>query len=324
VAGGTLTDVFLFDVAPDHGLLLLRAMHAVCVADGAVTQDERALLESARDALGLGPTCDVASLEPIRGPELAAMRFAAGESERFVQAAILMAVIDGEVRDVEVDVVSELARALHVDEPRVHNITQLARGRVDAMKWDLTRKGYARDEFLRTAHEEGVRGLYRTFGPIVGLGGDADLARRYNDLGKLPAGTLGRSYWEFIVANDLSFPGEKNGLGERGVWHDMLHVMGGYPITPVGEAEVVAFMAGFRREDPFFWLFTVALQFQIGVRISPFAPGVPHQIDPKRFVRHHARGARVKTDLSADWDFRADYARPLEDVRREHGVTPLE
>ena len=79
-------------------------------------------------------------------------------------------------------------------------------------------------------------------------------------------------------------------------------------------------MAGFRREDPFFWLFTVALQFQVGVRISPFAPGVPHQIDPRSFVRHHERGANVKRDLSRDWDFRADWARPLDALRAELGV----
>ncbi len=103
----------------------------------------------------------------------------------------------------------------------------------------------------------------------------------------------------------------------------MLHVVGDYPVTPVGEAEVVAFMAGFRREDPFFWLFTVALQFQVGLRISPFAPGVPHQIDPRSFVRHHERGAKVKLDISRDWDFRAAWDRPLDDLRRELGVGPL-
>jgi hypothetical protein len=47
---------------------------------------------------------------------------------------------------------------------------------------------------------------------------------------------------------------------------------------------------------------------------------VPMQIDPKSFMRHHERGARVKIDLSRDWDFRADFTRPLEEVRRELAV----
>jgi hypothetical protein len=309
---------FLFDVAPEHGTLLLRAMRTACVADARVDPNERVLLESARDALGLGG--DVDALAPLTLDELRAADLSASEREHVVQAMILMTIIDGDASEREARVVSDFAKVLAVDDPRVENIVQLAKGRALTMKWDLTRKGYAKDEFLRTAREEGLHGLYATFGPIIGAGNDAEVAKRYNDLGKLPAGTVGRAYWDFIVRNDLSFPGEKNGLGERGVWHDMLHVMGGYPITPIGEAEVVAFMAGFRREDPFFWIFTVVLQFQVGLRISPFAPGVPHQIDPKSFVRHHERGARVKIDLSRDWDFRADFTRPLDEVRRELGV----
>ncbi len=310
--------MFVFDVAPDHATLLLRAMRAACLADGATKPDERALLESARDALGLSG--DVDALEPLHADDLRESDLAPAEREHVIQAMILMAIIDGDVTEEEARTVQAFADALGVAEPRVENLVQLAHHRALTMKWDLTRKGYAKDEFFRTAREEGLHGLYMTFGPIVGVGNDAEIARKYNDLGKLPAGTLGRAYWDFIVGNDLSFPGEKNGLGERGVWHDMIHVVGGYPITPVGEAEVVAFMAGFRREDPFFWIFTVVLQFQIGLRISPFAPGVPHQIDPKSFVRHHARGAKVKIDLSRDWDFRRDFARPLDEVRRDLGV----
>ena len=260
------------------------------------------------------------ALAPLGLEEARAADLSPSEREHVVQAMILMTIIDGDATDREARVVSDFARALSVSDPRVENLVQLAKGRALAMKWDLTRRGYAKDEFFRTAREEGLHGLYATFGPIIGAGNDADVARRYNDLGKLPAGTVGRAYWDFIVGNDLSFPGEKNGLGERGVWHDMLHVIGGYPITPIGEAEVVAFMAGFRREDPFFWIFTVVLQFQVGLRISPFAPGVPMQIDPKSFMRHHERGARVTIDLSRDWDFRRDFTRPLEEVRRELAV----
>lgn len=312
--------VLLFETAPEHRRLLLRAMRTACLADGLVRPEELALLEAARDALG--DTCDPAALEPLGDLELRALDLEKSEREHLVQAVILMAVIDGEVTESEARCVERMAQALGVDDARVQNLIQLAHGRVLAMKWDLTRRGYARDELLRTARDEGLAGVYAAFGPIVGLGRDPALAQRYIALGALPHGTVGRAYFDFITRNDLGFPGEQGGLGERGVWHDMLHVVGDYPITPRGEAEVVAFMAGFRREDPFFWIFTVALQFQVGLRISPFAPGVPHTIDPRSFVRHHARGARVKMDLSTDWHFRADWARPLDAVRAELGVTP--
>lgn len=312
--------MFVFDVAPDHGEVLLRAMHTVALADGEITAKERATLDAAARALGR----DASALVPIEPEALAAAGLSAIEAERVVQSMILVAVLDGVGSPAEADVVEAAARALGVDEPRVHNLRQLADGHLRLLRWDLTRRGYARDELVRTFREEGVAGVYHTFGPLLGVGSDARTAQRWIALGELPEGTLGRSYFDFLVENGLGFPGEDDALGERGVWHDMLHVVGGYPVTPVGEAEVVAFMAGFRREDPFFWLFTVALQFQVGLVISPFAPGVADQIDPARFLRHHRRGAKVRVDLSADWDFRADLARPLADVRAALGVVPLD
>lgn len=312
--------MFVFAVEEAHADVLLRAMHTVALADGEVTAKERSLLDAAARAVGRS----AASLTPIEPAELAAAGLSPAESERVVQSMLLMAIMDGAGSPAEATVVEAAARALAVHEPRVHNLRQLAEGHVGLMRWDLTRRGYAKDELIRTFREEGVRGVLHTFGPLLGVGSDARTAQRWIALGELPEGTLGHAYFSFIVGNGLSFPGEDDGIGERGAWHDMLHVVGGYPIDPVGEAEVVAFMAGFRKEDPFFWLFTVALQFQVGLVISPFAPGVPDQIDPARFLRHHLRGARVRKDLSADWNFRADLARPLAEVRAELGVVPIE
>jgi hypothetical protein len=312
--------MFLFDVTPRHAPLLLRAMHAVAAADGHITDKERALLEAARDTLGLGTQEDPA--EPLAADDPALQDLDAGERERLVQSMLLMAIMDGAGSREEAALVDAFARALAVDEPRVRNLADLARGRVAHMHFDLTRRGYAASELVATVREEGLGGVYRTFGPLVGLGKDPAIVRRYNDLGTLPEGTLGRAYWSFIVDRGLDFPGE-GAIGERGVWHDMIHVLGGYDTDPVGEAEVVAFMAGFRREDPFFWVFTSVLQFQVGLRISPFAPGVPDRIDPRSYLAHHARGARVTCDLSRDWSFRDDLATPVHELRTRFNVLPL-
>jgi hypothetical protein len=245
------------------------------------------------------------------------------EREHVLQSMLLMAIMDGAASREESAVLDAFAARLGVAEPRVHNLHQLAVGRLERMKLDLTRKGYAKSELVKTAREEGLRGLYMTFAPLVGLGHDPAIARRYIELGALPMGTVGRAYFDLLQKNDLPFPGE-GPIGERGVWHDMIHVVGGYPVTPRGEAEVVAFMAGFRREDPFFWVFTSILQFQVGLRISPFAPGVPDQVEPRRYMLHHARGAKVTCDLSVDWDFRQDFATSLEDVRHRFNVVPID
>jgi hypothetical protein len=313
--------VFLFDVAQHHREIVLRGMRAVALADGEETKKELALLDVARAALGLPEKTEVTALEPS-DPALADL--SAVERERIVHAMLLMAIMDGSASVSEAKLVASIAERLDVTDARVNNLRQLADGRLRTMRFDLTRKGYAKDELVRTAKEDGLGGLYRTFGPIVGLAQDTDLARRYIAFGELPVGTVGRAYFDLITKNDLSFPGEPGGIAERGMWHDMIHVIGGYTTDPIGEAEVVSFMAGFRKEDPFFWLFTVALQFQVGLRISPFSPGVPDVIDPRRFVLHHKRGALVPLDLSTEWRFEKDWERPLEEVRRELGVVPIE
>ncbi|HRG98545.1 MAG TPA: hypothetical protein PLR99_19975 [Polyangiaceae bacterium] len=310
----------LFDVRPANAPLLLAAMRAVALADGEESPKERALLEAARDALSLVEPLEAFPPDHLTDDALAALD--AGERERVLQAMLLMAIMDGAGSPEEAALVSSFAARLGVSEPRVANLEALARGRHAFMWLDLTRKGYPASELLATVREEGLTGVLRTFGPIVGLGKSADIVRKYNDLGRLPEGTLGREYWRFITQNELGFPGE-GPVGERGVWHDMIHVVGGYPVTPAGEAEVVAFMAGFRKEDPFFWVFTSVLQFQVGLRISPFSKGIAGQIDPRSYLAHHRRGARVSCDLSRDWDFRADLEVPLAELRQRFAVPPL-
>ena len=310
----------LFDVRPANAPLLMSAMRAVALADGDESPKERALLEAARDALDLTDPLDAFAPDHLTDAALAALD--AGERERLLQAMLLMAIMDGAGSPEEATLVSSFAARLGVSEPRVANLEALARGRHAFMWLDLTRKGYPASELLATAREEGLAGVLRTFGPIVGLGKSADIVRKYNDLGKLAEGTLGREYWRFITQNELGFPGE-GPVGERGVWHDMIHVVGEYPVTPAGEAEVVAFMAGFRKEDPFFWVFTSVLQFQVGLRISPFSKGIAGQIDPRSYLAHHRRGARVSCDLSRDWDFRADLEVPVAELRRRFTVPPL-
>ncbi len=312
--------MFVLDVSEPHRVMLLRAMRAVALADGRETERERALLEAVRGALGL-PAGEVA---PLSSPAEVPSTLTAVERERLVQAMLLMALMDGAGHPDEAALVERFASHLGVSEPRVQNLRQLADGRLQFLKLDMTRKGYARDEFVQTARDEGLRGLYRTFGPIAGLATDHTLARRYNDLGTLPEGTLGRAYWRFIVDNGLGFPGEPGAVAARGTWHDLSHVLGGYPITPEGEVSVVAFIAGYRREDPFFWLFTIALQFQVGLRLSPFSPGLADRLDPHALVRHHRRGSLVRRDLSQPWDVWTDFPRPLDEVRRELNVVPVD
>lgn len=308
-------------LSPDHARLALGAMRAVARANGETAPHEQTLLDAAADALGVAP--DDPRAEAPTPATLAAQITDAPTRERLVQALVIMALIDGAAEPVEVDAIARYADALGVDEPRVRNLRQLAAGRVHFMWMDLARRSFARATFGDALREEGPRGVWKIVAPMVGLGRDYELARRYIELGALPHGTLGRAYWEFITSNGFGFPGEPGAVAERGVWHDLSHVLSGYGTDPDGEVQVVSFIAGYRREDPFFWLFTIALQFHLGVRVSPYSPGgVKWRFDPARVIRAVRRGMALTRDLSVGWDYWPELARPLDEVRRALNVPP--
>lgn len=296
--------------------LALRAMRAVAGADGALAREEAALLEQAARLLGRE-----AELEPLRPEELAAARLDATDAERVVQAAILMALMDGRVDAAEVDAVRRLARAAGVDEPRVRSLALLAEGHTRLMWLDLARRSFAREVFEKAIAREGLRGVWKIVGPMIGRAKDSELAARYAALGELPADTLGYAYFKYIVDNGFGFPGEANAVPESGLWHDIAHVLGGYGTTPSEELQVVSFIAGFSRQDPFFWLFTITLQFHVGIEMSPYSAPERGLFDPARALAAFERGTAVRVDLSeGTWDPWPHFDRPLEDVRRDLGV----
>lgn len=299
----------------------LRAMVTVARVDGRLHPAERAWMESASRALGSRLACDVDALVPIEPDELARLVPSREGRELVVRVMILVALMDGDVSGAEAALVERVARALDVDEPRVANLRQLEEGHLRLLWLDLARRSFARPIFEKTLKKKGLRGVWKIVGPMFGLAKDPDLARRYCDLGKLPEGTLGHSYFRFIVDNELGFPGEGI-VAEDGMWHDLTHVLAGYGTDPSGEVAVVSFIAGYRRDDPFFWLFTIALQFHLGIKVSPYSPGERGYFEPEVVLGALRRGLRVRCDLSREWDPWPDMARPLDDVRRDLGVPP--
>jgi hypothetical protein len=301
----------------EQALAGLRGAKAIALADGTLSEAEVALLEAAARALGV--TCDVAALLPASGEEVAALLPAGVLRERAVEAAIVLAMIDGVVRPEEVRAIETYARALGVDEPRVANLRQLSAGHVRRMWVDLARRSFAKPIFEEALRRRGLGGVWKIVAPMIGLGKDPDLARRYANLGALPGGTLGHGYFRFIVDNELGFPGE-GVVAEEGVWHDLTHVLAGYGTDPEGEVAVVSFIAGYRREDPFFWIFTIALQFHLGIKVSPYSPNLTGHFDTENVLRAMRRGMAMTKDLSVDWDFWPDLALPVETVRAKYGI----
>ena len=117
-------------------------------------------------------------------------------------------------------------------------------------------------------------------------------------------------------AKGITFPGEKNGIPERMVHHDLLHVLNGYDTDPAGECELGAFYCGFAEGEAFTFIMIVLATFQLGLRVSP-AVVVPARgaFDPERALAAFLRGRAVRVDVMGKWDYWALMPLPIAEAR---------
>ncbi len=147
-------------------------------------------------------------------------------------------------------------------------------------------------------------------------------------LAALPSGTLGRLYYEFMAAENLSAEGlveasqfrEKLPAGEDTTlfrersreMHDLLHIVTGYGRDPLGEACLTAFSFAQTGLKGFALIAIVASQ-----RISRARPG--HAVRRAVFEGYR-RGRRAEWLFAADWEHLM--AEPVEVIRAAYGVIP--
>jgi hypothetical protein len=240
--------------------------------------------------------------------------------KRLLQLAIVSTTVDGAVDAHEARVIARLAAALGVEEPATRTMQQLATHQDLSTRIDLTRRllGKYAGEAWR---EEGLKGLRRLVAPMLFDGGESPTtAWRYKQLGLLPQGSFGRALWEHFTTHQFSFPGERGGIPERMLFHDLGHVLSGYGTNPEGEIQQAAFQSGFVRDDGFGFLFFGIVQFHLGVKVTPIATAETGYFDADRILSALARGAACNQDLSDHWDFWPYLPRPLAAVRDELGI----
>ena len=181
----------------------------------------------------------------------------------------------------------------------------------------------------RTTLRQFVRFRQTETGRAV-LGEHRRLLDRLSDrasLAALPAGTLGRAYYDFMAAENLSADGlveasridrppasdDLTLFRERGrEMHDLLHVVTGYGRDPLGEACLVAFTYAQNRLKGLAVIAVFAAR-----RIAGSRPGQP----VRRAVFEGYRHGRSAGWLpGADWE--ALLTQPVEAIRAQFAVKP--
>jgi ubiquinone biosynthesis protein COQ4 len=219
----------------------------------------------------------------------------------------------------------------HPPKPRLHPIAALRAVRKLMSNGEDTQQVFLLIEALRgkTTLRQFARFRQTETGRAV-LGENRRLLDRLNDraaLGALPAGTLGRGYYDFMAAENLSAeglvelskitrppaPDDVTLFRERSrEMHDLLHVVTGYGRDPLGEACLVAFSFAQTRLKGF-----ALIAFYAARKIARSRPDQP----VRRAVFEGYRHGRSAGWLpGADWEAFLD--QPVEAIRAQYAVKP--
>lgn len=313
-------------IDPGHIETGLRAVKAVAMADGTLDERERKLLGAAARALAPSlASIDIEALEAITPDEVA--RYIGDEltRTRIIQAQLIMAMIDGDVAESEYQVIQGFAGALEVSEPRLHNLRQYMDHHYWLLKMDLNRRSRMTTDAIKKAYRDhGLRGVWRSTLPFMSkLGTDDELAWKYRRLGLLPEHTFGRQYWIHMRERRFAFPGEEHGFPEVFIKHDCCHVLGDYDTDPEGECQVVAFISGFMKTDPFWYLFMVTMHMHLGIETFQNNPLGHLAFDPDKVIAALERGSKVNADLyDVDFDWQPLFELPIDEVRARYNILP--
>lgn len=320
VKGATPSLARAFGLTERQSRAALGALRAVVEAKGSAGVHGVQLLETAAATLDLGNAWQAV---PSATAAQIGEAFPSPVARRVLLDALLIpACVEGEVTAEGERVVVTFARALGIHSPWVDLLGAMRARNVVAVKRQLVRRSPdARRIFARTWSEEGVAGLFRAGMFVLGLHRDAPLAARFRALGALPEGTLGRTFFDHLAGRGLSFPGEKGGLPERMIHHDLMHVVNGYGTDAAGECELAGFYAAFADGDAFTFLAIALATFQIGLPVSPAAvTPATGAFDVARVIDAFVRGRRLRIDVMGPWDYWALMPLSLDAVRAELGI----
>ena len=300
---------------------ILAIARDIAKADGPLVEERTAsLLELLAQTLELpaggGSEASVSS-------ESTAREFPSPSQRRaLIDGLIVVVCIEGEVRPARRRALEQLARALDVRSPFVDLLDALQHRRLLAIKRGLaTRSPDARRIFRRVWQEEGVIGLFRVVWFLLGLHRDHALAERFHSLSSLPIGTFGRAVADHCAARSLAYPGERGGIPERMMHHDLMHVLNGYDTDPAGECEIAGFYCGFTDGEPYTFIVTALATFHLGLRVSPaIVEPARGAFDPRRVLAAFLRGRRLTVDVMGPWNYWALMDLPIQEVREHLGI----
>jgi hypothetical protein len=244
--------------------------------------------------------------------------------KRLVQLGIVMSMVNGKITPESIAGVSELARALEVQEPGIATLRRVAAGQRRRVQMDVM--GRTAGKIIADAYREtGLLGAFRIVLAFFQVFEDREMLARFRKLERAPADSLGHALWKHCTERGLRLPGERGGIPERGLFHDVGHILAGYDTDSEGEILQSAFQAGYMRKDGFGFMLLGIIHWHMGIKITPVSEGVTGYFDVEKVMTALARGAACKVDLSDSekFDFWSLAHLPVSQLRADFGVPAL-
>jgi hypothetical protein len=263
---------------------------------------------------------------PAGGPQLITPEevaiAGAHQRKRLIQLAGMAALLANPVKPCSARFLLTLSRYLDTRDTVVDVVEALSEGKRTRAQLIARRRAFR--VMLKEAYTaEGVLGVARFVGAMfLNTPVNRDKHWSYKRLGLLPEGTLGREYWKHLTEIGFGFPGEPGGIPDSVAYHDVAHVLADNDTTPLGEIQQGSFQGGNLREDGFFFIQFVILQFHHGIEVTPVAPPQFGNFDPEKVLWAIHRGANVNVDVTHQWDFWPLMQLPLTEARTRIGLLP--
>jgi hypothetical protein len=297
---------------------VFRVLRTALNPAGALEPRERRFLETYASITGhvlpaLDPMTINASIVNIEG---------AHQRKRLVQLAAIAALLSAPIKPESVAFLKELAARFATHDPVIGVLEALEKKQFVRVRPLAMRRAFR--ALIKEAYAaEGVMGVVRFFSALfLNTSVNKDKLWNYKRLGLLPEGTLGREYWKHLTELGFGFPGEPAGIADSVAYHDVAHVLAEHDTTPLGEIQQGAFQGGNRREDGFFFIQFVLLQFHHGIKVTPVAPPQRGNFDPQKVLWAIHRGAKCNIDMTHQWNFWPLMPLGLARARAQIGLLP--
>jgi hypothetical protein len=241
-----------------------------------------------------------------------------------VQLLVILSVVGRKVRSETVEVAAEAARRLDIDEPGIEILRKAARGQHKRIAFALMKR------FVDWWSPGGKAG-FRDWGRFMWwmlpqLHGKGTVRRqralltRYEELGKLPEDTFGRTLHDFYAHNDIALPGAPKSV--PWIMHEVYHVLSEYGVHLEAELLLTAFVGGSLDENCLDQVLFGLLSYQTGSQIigGVISEGL---LDPDDYFRAMARGAAITVDLVHGWDVWEVAEMNIHELRTRYNIPAL-